>query len=227
MKKFLLIISAVAFVFNAFAQSNFAYKSDYQAILVETKNEASELSYDKLIRKYKTQDPSLSSKDVLSLMIGHTDRMEYRSNAYSNVESAVRITGRDGTVKDIYTTAKSFLNQLPFSLSLLNQLMFTSKKLGLNNDAEIYRKAITHVTEAMKLSGDGLSPETAIFILESRDASFFLGELRSKGYIIGAKNIMDKGDYFEVYEYQKRENGPTYNFYFNLNHSVKKKITKL
>lgn len=227
MKKSLLIISALAIALSSFAQSNFAYKSDYQTILIETKNESSDLSYDKLIRKYKTQDPSLSSKEVLSLMIGHTDRLEYRPNAYTDVENAVRITSRGGSPKDIYNTAKSYLNQLPFSLSLLHQLLFTAKNLGLTEDVEKYRKSITYVTEAMKLSGDGLTSDKAIFILEPRDANFFLFELRSKGYLTDTKNLVETGGAFEVYEYQKRENGPAYNFYFVLNHSAKKKITKL
>lgn len=208
------------------AQSSFKYSRDFNSILIESRKPNSKLAYEFLWQKYSQNINNLSNKEMLSMLIGFTDKPTYKPYAYYEMKNSLEYEGKL-SLKSIYMDASNFADELPFSLSLLNQLLFCSSKLRMNEDAARYSSIISKVSDAMRYSGDGSSAEKAIFILEPSDANYFLSELISKGYTIGGKTNVEIGGYKEVYDYQKQANGAIFKIYFNLQHANKINLTKV
>lgn len=217
---FFLNVSAVN------AQSSFKYTRDFNSILVESRKPNSKLAYESLWQKYSQNINTLSNREMLSMMIGFTDKPNYKPYAYYEMQNSLENKSKIA-LKSVYIDASNFADELPFSLSLLNQLLFCSKKLDMPEDAARYSSIITKVSDAMRYSGDGSSADKAIFILEPSDANYFLSELTSKGYTVGGKTNIEIGGYKEVYDYQKQENGAVFKIYFNLQHANKINLTKV
>lgn len=65
---FLLFLSVGQFVFG---QTTFNYQNDFKAILQKTKDPNNVLSYDKLLRRFVSNDTTMTDFEVLALLIGY------------------------------------------------------------------------------------------------------------------------------------------------------------
>src|ERR1700739_4098558 len=102
MKKLVSYISSVAFLCsficacqnnnrnqtsakNDSIQNTFNYQKDFKRILYRTKDPKDNLSYEKLLKRFKGDDTTMTDYEVLALMIGFTDNSEYKP--YQDLEA--------------------------------------------------------------------------------------------------------------------------------------------
>jgi len=81
--KTIILIILIATGQIAFGQSTFNYRKDFKNILAKTKDKSDNLSYEKLLKRFTVNDTTLTDYDVLALLIGYTDKPEYKP--YSDI----------------------------------------------------------------------------------------------------------------------------------------------
>lgn len=218
---------AFLFVQTAFAQAQFHYKDDFQKILARTKNSDDELFYDKLLKRFSINDPTLTAFEVLSLLIGFTDKPEFRPYHDLEKERAVYRANVNGKFRQALDSANTFLRTHPVSVKVLFEKANSFRKLGHEDSAAYYVLKGRGIFEAMNLSGNGKSVETPTFALGPADGQEFIYKYvgpRIGGAKIGTMGSgKDKnGNFLDILEVVPRNGSKPYNLYFIIQHAKDK-----
>ena len=59
-------------------QTTFNYKEDFKKVLLKTQNPSDNLYYEKLLKRFNVNDSTMTDFEVLALLIGFTDKPEYK-----------------------------------------------------------------------------------------------------------------------------------------------------
>src|SRR5690349_17947497 len=111
----LLLISAIV----AKGQEKFEYSRDFKTILEKTKDGASSFFYDKLLKRFKENDSTLTKPEMLALLIGFTDKPEYKPYNIITTERLIYQLNDDGKFDQAYDTAMKLLKTYPLSYQAL------------------------------------------------------------------------------------------------------------
>jgi hypothetical protein len=224
------LLSVVLFLVlgqRAIGQTQFSYKDDFQRILAKTKDRDNELFYDKLLERFYLNDPNLTDFEVLSLLIGFTDKPEFKPYQYLETERKIYDINGEGQYKQALDSATTFLKTHPLSVKVLWEKGYSFHKLGLEDSAAHYVFKGRRIFEAMNFSGDGKTPETPIFALGPADGQDFIRKFINS-QIGGAKigmmgSARDKtGNFLDILEVVPKDGSNPYDLYFIIQHATKR-----
>jgi len=220
MKKILpLFFCAISF--TVLGQTTFNYKDDFKNILFKTKDNSNNLSYDKLLSRFSANDTTLTDFEVLALLIGFTDKPEFKPYQDLDTEREIFKLNGEKKYKEGLSLANKFLNTHPLSVKALFEKAYSFHKLQKEDSAKYYLYQGQRIFKAMYFSGNGKTKE---------DPTFSLGPADGQDYIykfVGAKigtmgSGRDKdGNFLDILE-AKFDNGQTMTLYFIIQHATLK-----
>jgi len=200
-KKILCLLISLSIATLTFSQStphlDFNYQRDFKRFLDYTKDNESDLYYNKLLYKFLTNDSTLSSEDALVLMIGYTDKPDFKplDDLLKEKEICNLVTNSNYAIA--IQLAKKFLAKHPLNLMALQQITIAYNSLNMKDSANHYMKQHIKIMDAMIYSGSGKTPENPIYALNLADGEYFTNNI---GYDITKKetNWNKKGDFIEI-----------------------------
>jgi Domain of unknown function (DUF4919) len=207
--------------FSVFGQETFNYQTDVKNILAKTKDEKDNLYYEKLLKRYDVNDTTLTNFEILSLLIGYTDKKEYKPYEDLDMEREIYKLNGEGKFQEGLDKGLTFIKTHPFSVKTLFEIGYSYHKLNNEDKADFYVYKGQKIFEAMFFSGSGTTQEKATFALGPADGQDYIRKF------IGAKiGIMgsgkDKyGNFLDILE-TKFEDGKTGKLYFIIQHATNK-----
>jgi hypothetical protein len=220
-----LIIILLCGALTASAQNVFNYNEDFKKILVRTKDSNDSLFYDKQIKRFTSNDSTLSPGEVLALMIGFTDKPAYKPFRDLDTEREVYRINNIGKYDQALELENRFLKDHPLSVKAIYEKSYTFFKLGQQDSAGYYLFQQQRIFAAMYYSGIGSTEAKAIFALGPADGQDFITKF------IGAKiksmnaDIGKDDNYYDVIEAQL-DDGLVLTFYFIIQHTMDKPLEK-
>lgn len=220
MKKIITILTLVL-TLSSYGQE-FNYNRDYNVILAQTLDEKSELSYDKLILKFKANDTTLTSSEVLALLIGFTVNPNYKAYSDLKLEREVYALNDNGEFREAIQKGLKFNSTHPLNQMTLIELSYAYHKIAMPDSAHYYRVQFKNVMAAMLYSGKGTTADSAFFSLTPIDGQNFIRKyMASKIGTMGSGS--DSHDNFvDILGVIPKDGvGEEVLFYFHIEHAMK------
>jgi hypothetical protein len=205
----------------AFGQTTFNYKDDFKKVLAKTKNQNDNLSYDKLLKRFTVNDTTLTDFEVLALLIGFTDKPEYKPYDDLTTERKIYKLNGEKKYKEGLELEQKLIKTHPLSVKTLFELAYSFHKLDKEDSAQHYVYQGRRIFKAMYFSGDGKTTETPTFALGPADGQDYIYKL--VGADIGTMGSgRDKnGNFLDILQ-AKFEDGKTMSLYFIIQHATDK-----
>ncbi len=195
------------------AQTSFNYHEDFKTILVKTKDSTNDLSYEKLLKRFNANDTTLSDFEVLALLIGFTDKPEYKPYDCLETEREIYILNGEGKYQKGLEKANEFLKTHPLNVKTLIEKSYSFYKLGKPDSAQHYFYQGKRIFEAMYFSGLGTTTDTPTFALGPADGQDYIIKFL-EGDIGQMGSSRDKhGNFLDVLE-AKTEDGQSVTLFF-------------
>ncbi len=218
MKKLLFLVLLFS-LFQSYGQDKFNYNSDFKKILAATKDSNSTLFYPKLLKRFNTNDSTLTDNEVLSLMIGFTDNPLYRPYATIDDERDILNLVSEKKYKQALNKCNDLLKTNPLNYSALMEKGFALWKL--NDDSMAFHKSkYLKIYSAIKSSGDG-SRSNAYFVLSPIDGQTLIRYVWQGSIGIMGSASDPNGNFLDMLE-MKKEGEEPWKLYFNIQHAVGK-----
>jgi hypothetical protein len=220
-------IKATALLFSliiahiTYGQTTFNYKDDFKKILAKTKEKNDNLSYDKLLNRFNSNDTTLSDFEVLALLIGFTDKPDYKP--YEDIDTEGEIYKLNGEKK--YNTAlelgQKFIKTHPLSVKTLFEIAYSFHKLDKEDSANSYLYRGKAIFKAMYFSGDGKSKETPTFALGPADGQDYIYKFVGARIGTMGSGRDNNGNFLDILE-AIFQNDQSITLYFIIQHATAK-----
>lgn len=214
-----------------FGQTSFNYQSDFKTILSKTKDSNDNLYYDKLLKRFAMNDTSLTDYEVLALLIGFTDKKEFKPYQDITIEKEIFSLNGNGKFKEALDSANVFLKTHPLSVKVLFEKGYSFYKLGQNDSADYYAYKGKRIFRAMYFSGKGKSPETPTFALGPADGQDYI--YKFVGSAIGGAKIGtmgsgrdNDGNFLDILQVVPESGSPSFTLYFIIQHATDKMFSE-
>lgn len=202
MKKLYVLAFLIAFL-TGFSQNNEFTKPDYKSIEKQIKNKKSEFYYPELLKKFNASDSTMTLEQRRHLYYGYTFQKEYSPYSRSDKTDTLRTVMSKGRhneedLKKISTLCDEMLKENIFDLRAFNYKLYACQEL---RDEPEFIKNVTKmkiIIDALVSSGDGLSKETAFYVITTSHEYDLLSII---GLNFGGKqSLIEHYDYLEVAE---------------------------
>lgn len=210
-----------------YGQTTFNYCDDFKKVLSQTKDTSDNLSYDKLLKRFNVNDTTLTDFEVLTLLIGFTNKSEFKPYEDLDIERKIYDINGDGKFQVALDSANIFLKTHPLSVKVLFEKAYSFHKLNQEDSAAFYSYKGRRIFKAMSFSGNGKSPETPTFALGPADGQDYIR--KHIGYQIGGAKIgtmgssRDKnGNFLDILEVVPKDGSTSYSLYFIIQHATDK-----
>ncbi len=206
---------------SLFAQTTFNYAKDFSTILQRTKDKQAPLSYDLLLNRFKANDTTLTDFEVLALMIGFTDKPDYKPYEDLSEERDIYQLNGEGKYREGLDKANEFLSTHPLSVKVLMEKSYSFYKLEQQDSAQYYMDQAGRIFEAMYFSGDGKSRETPTFALGPADGQDYIRKFIGEDIGMMGSGRDSNGNFLDMLEL-KFKDGETVMLYFIIQHATNK-----
>ena len=185
-----------------------------------TKDSTNNLYYDKLLPRFYANDTFISRYETLALLIGFTDQPDYKPFDDIDTEKEIFDLNDHENYEDALTEANAYLATHPLSLRVLKEKSYSLHQLKKKDSADYYMDLVHKIMRAMVFSGNGKTPETAIFALGLADGERFT---ENAGMTIGNKGTGENksGAYMELID-AVTDDGEHKNLFFVIQHARNK-----
>jgi hypothetical protein len=219
MTKARLILILTLLVNFLLGQDSFNYKKDFKKILEKSKNSADSLAYDKLLDKFINTPKQMTSYQTLALMIGYTSKPEFKP--YSDIfkENDIFSLNEAKLFEKVISISRQFLAAHPVNQKTLIELAYAYYKLGNRDSSVYYSNRFNKIMDAMGYSGQGTSPETAMFSLTPVDGQNYVNKRLLKKTGTMGSEVYD-GDFLDKVEAVDEKTGTKTMMYFNIQHAT-------
>jgi hypothetical protein len=216
-----LLLLCIATGQTVYGQSTFNYKDDFKKVLSKTKDQKDNLCYDKLLKRFSANDTTLTDFEVLALLIGFTDKPEYKPYDDLMTEREIYKLNDEKKYQEGLDKANTFLKSHPLSVKTLFEKSYAFYKLGQQDSAQYYSYQGQRIFEAMYFSGNGLTKETPTFALGPADGQDYI--YKFAGATIGTMGSGrdNNGNFLDILE-AKLEDGQSVTLYFIIQHATDK-----
>ncbi len=217
MKKIFLIELLVANSFFGQAQDDFDYQSDFEAIVENSLDSSSNVFYPALLERFERNDSTLTSPEVLAMMIGFTESKNYKP--YRNADRERQILDLIGSknYQEALDSCNALLLTNPLNYAALMEKGFALWKLNDEN-FEFHKSKYFKVLDAVQYSGDG-SSENAFFVLSPIDGQTIIRYVWQGSIGTMGSGSDSNGNFLDILEMEK-EGQETMTIYFNIQHAV-------
>jgi hypothetical protein len=235
---FLLILS----LFFGYAQAQtsliesekepaFIYKRDFKLILDSTQDPATDLYYPKLLKRFKLNDSTLTKREVLSLLIGHTISAKYKPLEDLEKEKAIFDLNLEGKYQEALNKGIPFLKLRVLNLLVLREVSYAygqqakyyqkeaqyERAIQCQDSAKFYMDLNDKIMEAMIYSGKGKTPSDPIFSLGLEDGDYFVF---NTGYELEKKATETNKDGLSLLKIIAADRLTAKPFYFVIQHAI-------
>jgi len=206
----------------AFGQTTFSYKDDFKKVLAKTKDQNDNLSYDKLLKRFSVNDTTLTDYEVLALLIGFTDRAEYKPYDDLTTEREIYKLNGEKKYQEGLDFANKFLKTHPLSAKALFEKSYSFYKLEQNDSAQFYMYKRSRIFKAMYFSGNGKSQETPTFALGPADGQDYIYKFVAAKIGTMGSGSDKNGNFLDILEVLPKDGSSSYNLYFIIQHATDK-----
>ncbi|MES2680232.1 MAG: DUF4919 domain-containing protein [Bacteroidota bacterium] len=220
------LILLIATTKIAIGQTTFNYKDDFQKVLAKTKDKNDNLSYNKLLKRFSVNDSTLTNFEVLVLLIGFTAQPEFKPYKDLATERKIYAINGDGKFRDALDSANLFLKTHPLSVKVLFEKAYSFHKLGQEDSAAFYSYKGRRIFKAMTFSGNGKSPETAIFSLGPADGQDYIYKAIGSNIGIMGSGRDQNGNFLDILEVAPEDGSTSYRLYFIIQHATATMFTE-
>ncbi len=202
-------------------QTTFNYKEDFKKVLLKTNDPNDNLYYEKLLKRFNVNDSTMTDFEVLALLIGFTDKPEYKPYQDITTEREIYNLNGEDKFQEALDKGIKFIETHPLSVKVLFEIAYAYHKLGKGDNVKKYTYKGKRIFEAMYFSGDGTSMDTPAFALGPADGQDFI--YKAVGADIGTMGSgRDKdGNFIDILE-AKFEGDKKMNLYFIIQHATDK-----
>lgn len=202
MKK-LFVFVVLLTTLTGFSQSNNFTKPDYKTIEKQIKNKKSKFYYPELLKKFNESDSTLTLEQRRHLYYGSTFQKEYSPYFRADSADSLRVLMNKGRhteedLKKISSFCDASLKENPFDLRAFNYKLYACQEL--RDEPEFIKNLakMKIIIDALLSSGDGLSKETAFYVITTSHEYDLLNII---GLNFGGKqSLIEQYDYLEVSE---------------------------
>ena len=194
---FIIILSSA----SVFSQNFNTEKPDYKEIEKEISNENSDFYYPKLMQKYLDSDTTMTLDEKRDLYYGYSFQKKYSPYGFSNFNDSVKTLFQKDKLNEneLITLIKfsdSILVENPFDLRALNHKAYAFKKLENRIDYDKTINQMRIIFSALISSGDGLTKETAYYVISVSHEYDLLNIL---GFEFGdSQSLIEHYDYLKL-----------------------------
>jgi len=221
-RRFLWALLFLFPVLNRAQGQAFQYARDYERILQQTQTPGDSLEYGKLLPLFRANDRNLTVYQMLALMIGYTGRPEYRPFEDVKTERLLLRLNDSARYKETLTACDTFLRSHPLNQAAIIEKAYAFYKLGRNDSAAFYKEQFGRLMAAMDWSGNGRSPDGAMFAMGPEDGLNFVDKYYH-AEVSRSRSVTDSdGNYCSAVEMKFRKDGQDRHvvFYFILQHAA-------
>ena len=172
MKHIILILLAGSMLvnFSAYSQKHTFKKPNYKKIKRVIKHRHSKFYYPALMKRYLKADTTLTLKERRYLYYGYVFQDTYFPYGTSNYIDSLKplLNKKQPTVielSEIIRLADSALLENPFDLRMLNYQLYAYELLSDKSDFDKKINQMKIIVDAMISSGNGLTKETAFYVI--------------------------------------------------------------
>jgi hypothetical protein len=208
----------------ALGQTTFNYQRDFKVILEKTKDPNNNLSYDKLLKRFTSNDTTMTDFEVLALLIGYTDKPEFKPYHYLDTERKIFKLNGEGKFQQALDTANLFLQKHPVSQQAIIEKSYSYYKLENRDSSDYYSYQFRRIMKAMDFSGDGV--DNPIFALGPADGQNYIRRyLVAKIGSMGS-SIDRNGNFLDMLEVVPNDGSSSYKLYFIIQHATDKMFSE-
>ena len=216
---FLLLISGQI----AIGQTSFNYKDDFKKVLAKTKDQNDNLSFDKLLKRFTSNDTTMTNFEVLALLIGFTDKPEFKPYADLDKEREIYKLNGEGKFQEAIDSASKFLEKHPVNQQAIIEISYSYHKLENKDSSDLYMYQFRRIMKAMDFSGDG--KKIPIFALGPADGQNYIRKyLSAKTGSMGSGSDKN-GNFLDILE-AKYKDGFSESLNFIIQHATDKMFTE-
>lgn len=219
MNKYLLIL---LLIINqvVYSQDYEPKKPDYKKIGKAVNSKSSKYCYPSLMKRYLNSDSTFSIDEKRHLYYGYTFQSHYNPYGFLPFNDSIReILNKDSLVPGDYDRilvfTDSLLNHNPYDIRALNNRLMV---FDFREDEDEFMKNVIKMNvifDAILSSGDGMTPETAMYVIEPHHEYEVLNLL---GFNFGGQqSLIGTCDYLTVRKNQYMIDG----FYFDVSPCLK------
>jgi hypothetical protein len=221
MKQLLIVLSCIAACL-LYGQNTFSYTTDFDTILKRTKISTDQLYYEKLLPRFQKNDTSLTDFEVLALMIGFTDKPDYKPYQDINTEREIYVYNDDRKYTLALSFARNFLQTHPLNVKVLYEVSYSFNQLNQKDSANYYLYRARKILKAMQFSGSGTTAQSPIFALGPSDGQTYI--LKHLGAKIGTmgSGTDEHGNFLDMLEAEFDANQEAVTYYFIIQHATAK-----
>ncbi len=219
--KLILLFFLMVTVHFAQAQEKFNYNTDFKKVLARSKDQKDSLCFDKLMIRFLANDSTLSDFQVLALLIGFTDKPEYKPYDDLRMEREIyKLNGAEKFQQGL-DSANIFLRTHPLNVKVLYEKWYSFFKLGQKDSAQYYLYQGREIFQAMYYSGDGKTKDAPTFALGPADGQEYIRKYMGEEIGVMGSGMDKHGNFIDILEV-KYEDGHTMNMYFIIQHATDK-----
>lgn len=219
MKRYLLIL---LLIMNqvVYSQDYEPKKPDYKKIGKAVNSKSSKYCYPSLMKRYLKSDSTFSLNERRHLYYGYTFQSGYNPYGFSAFNDSIRaILNKDSLVRTDYDRILIFTDSLlllnPFDVKALNNRLLVYDYREDENEFMKNVIKLNVIFDAILSSGDGMTPETAFYVIETHHEYEVLNLLGFK--FGGQQSLIGTSDYLTVRNNQYMIEG----FYFDVSPCLK------
>jgi len=207
--KYILLCAFLLSVVPVSAQQKFT-KPDYRAIERISKSKKEDLSPDVLMLRYLSGDSSMTLREQQQLYYGFQFTPQYSPYTHSDYSDSLnQLLEKENLDVADYIRASVFcdsvLKEDPFDLRILNAQAAFYKKTARLTKASVNIARINIVLDAILASGDGLTGNTAFYVISVKHEYAILSALDLK--FGGKQSLIGSNDYLTLEENDQQIKG--------------------
>lgn len=170
MLRYLTVVLMAACTLGSYAQKTQFAAPDYKKISKSIVKKGSSTSYQTLMERYKAHDTTLSPKEYYLLYYGFPLQTEFNPGVSQPLaDSLMLFMQKDQKTNTEYSEiirlAQAILEKNPFEMRYLDPLIFAYRMQGKNELATKLEFQLGRIAETIFSSGDGLTENTAFYII--------------------------------------------------------------
>ncbi|HRO43301.1 MAG TPA: DUF4919 domain-containing protein [Flavipsychrobacter sp.] len=196
LRKMVLVFWMSVIAVSVFGQEHNHIIPDYTEIEKLTKDKSSAFYYDGLFKRYKANDSTLTLRDYRMLYYGHFFQADYSPFYHTEESDSIKILlgGKEELDnedwKEVIRLGTANVNKNPFDLKGLNVVWIAHQHMGDSAVAKIYFDKLKNLVQTILATGDGLSEQTAIHVV---NVSHEYDILNILGYEFGGAQKLTDG----------------------------------
>lgn len=200
----LLLFSVLMFLCIPVQAQTWSFeKPSYEKIDKNIQNKNSNLFFDSLMSRFLRSDSTFTLKEKRHLYYGYVFEDEYAPYGRSIYKDSLQEILKNNTydflaLNNMIRLGDSILKYEPFDLMVINYQLFALEQIGDRRNFEKKIVQLDIVVDALMSSGNGLSKETAFYVIDTSHEYALLGIL---GFNFGGQqSLIEHYDYLTLAE---------------------------